>query len=83
MIEFKRVNAQVRIEVSGKWPLSKNYFFYWQCNDDDFAALLAQNLESKMHIELERIRREAYNKGWKDAKDKKSAKETWFTCLWK
>jgi hypothetical protein len=83
MIQFTRQGTTVRIEVTGKWPLSKSYYFYWECKDDDFASLLTENLRDKMHDEIRRIRQEEYNKGWKDAKSKKVVKETWFSSIWK
>jgi hypothetical protein len=83
MIEIQKVNTSVRLEVSGKWPLSKTYYFYWECNNEDFANLLTENIRSHMQNELQRIRREAYDHGWKDAKSKKGSKETWFSSIWK
>lgn len=82
MITIKAKDTKVVIEVEGKYPLKLNYLFYWECNRDDYASLLAENLDKRMRQDLETIRRESYDKGWKDAKAKKTAKDTWFKSLW-
>lgn len=45
------------------------------------AELLKKQLDSHLSSNLERIRREAYNEGWKDAKAKVK-KKTWFAGWW-
>lgn len=66
------------MEVDAPYPVSKTYFFYWDCERDDFAELLTKHLKDHLYNEIQRIRREEYNLGWKDAKSKKVAKRTWF-----
>lgn len=46
---------------------------------NELDAILRQNhLASELNKRIETIRREAYNKGWKDAKSKKVQKKDWF-----
>ena len=43
------------------------------------ARLLRENLEKQLQEMFVRIRRRAYQQGWKDKASKKVAKQTWFT----
>lgn len=80
MIQFTREGTKVRIEISSN-ALSKSFLFYHECGQDHFASLMDDSYQERMSQSLERIRREAYNQGWKDAKAKVK-KESWFSGWW-
>lgn len=81
MITITKKGTSVMIEVQSKYPLNRSYLFYWECGREDFALLLRDNLQGKMNDALEKIRQDAYMKGWKDAKAR-AKKETWFSGWW-
>lgn len=81
MIDIKREGTFVKVVVDSQWPISGQYSFQWDTGRNDFACLLSENLKNKMVRDIERMRRDAYNQGWKDAKAK-AKKETWFSGWW-
>lgn len=83
MFTFKRVDTLVQLEVDSNVPVQKNQFlFNWQTNDPCYAELLKDQFSKEMERRLEKIRRESYELGWKEAKSKKCAKRTWFSYWW-
>lgn len=81
MIEFLREGSLIKVKVKttvlgGHWwaPVI-------ECNSEPYASLLRQHMHEDLNHKLEAIRREAYLKGWKDAKAKVK-KETWFSGWW-
>jgi len=53
----------------------------WETNQQLYAILLRDSIEKHMNERLEKIRRAAYNSGWKDAKAK-TKKQNWFAGWW-
>lgn len=83
MISFDVDDTTVTITVKAPYPLDGTTFvFRWNAATVWAAKLLEHALEQAMHRALEQARREAYAQGWKDAKAKKGAKETWFSPMW-
>jgi len=82
MITFERKNKEVLIKIQhGIW--TNNYFERTINQDYEYQAeLLTRQLNKHLNDELSRVRRDAYNEGWKDAKAKR-AKRTQFTGWWK
>lgn len=72
MIRFSRDGTVVRATVSCPIPNyeSRDFWFQWIPGDEAYAGLLSAALQTRMVDQLERIRREAYEQGWKDAKAK-------------
>lgn len=83
MIQFSRNGTLVRCTVPLQVPNYEKRLFHfeWETNSPAFAGLLSAEMDKRLHAELERIRREAYERGWKDAKAKKP-KETYFDMGW-
>ncbi len=52
--------------------------FTWSTNDVMFAALLTERIRNQMRDTIRKIRKEAYEEGWRDAKGKKVAKRVVF-----
>lgn len=73
-----RVNNQV-VELvitfmngyAGEW----DYTFSHDCSHKAYAGLAASALSRQFHDQIERIRREAYENGWKDAKGRKAKRQ--------
>jgi hypothetical protein len=79
MFTFTREGSNLKVELfSELTPKANVYSFTWQCGDDCYADLLAKHFEKLLGDKLEKIRKESYIKGFKDAKAKR-AKETWFS----
>ena len=53
----------------------------WETQNEIFCALLADRLRDQLFEMMKKVREEAYDQGWRDAKSKKGAKETWFSGL--
>lgn len=81
MIQIEIKETKVRVIVDTKYPIESRYVFSFDTGNADFAALLAENMNEKMRNDLEKIRRDTYEQGWKDAKAKK-AKERYFSRMW-
>lgn len=80
MFALTRDGSKIKVEVGTSigWTFTTSI----NCSDEPYAILLKQNMENKMYEELTRIRREAYEQGWKD-KSRKQKKQTWWTGRWK
>ena len=79
MFIFSRDNSKVKLEINTSigWTFTTSI----SCTDEPYAILLMKNMNDKMYEELTRIRREAYEQGWKD-KSRKQRKSTWWTGRW-
>lgn len=78
MIDFKQIGADVKITIDSGVG---NFVFTHNCVHGYLSGLMRDQYERYMQSQLEKIRREAYNQGWKDAKAK-SKKATWFKPWW-
>ena len=79
MINFKRNGLKVIAEIECNVGVDKRFFqFTLDTNDEIYAVLLQENFQAFLRSSAERIRREAYEKGFKDAKAKR-AKDAWFS----
>lgn len=72
MIRFYREDNSVKCEVDLDVPQyeRRTFYFYWGCNSPVFAGLLAAAFTTAMQDALEKIRRQAYEEGARDAKAK-------------
>lgn len=80
MIQITRKGTSVKIDFTSRIPLCdvRVFGFNWECNTEVYAGLLTNHLSNGLWSELVRVRKEAYEKGWKDAKAK-VRKENWFS----
>jgi len=83
MISIGRHGTKVKITIETGMATGGDLFLYWECSNELFAELLTTRLQRKLADRIEAIRQEEYNKGWKDAKSKKKAKQTWFTSVFR
>lgn len=82
MITLKREGTKVRLEFDSGLKIERNVFiFEWECGQEYAAELLTKQLTDNMHGRIEKIRREAYEKGFEDHK-KRQPKEEWFSKWW-
>jgi hypothetical protein len=83
MLSFDRIGPDVIVNIEHGIFYNGNHFVLKISSTHDYQAeLLKRQFQKKLSDELEAIRREAYNQGWKDAKAK-TKKQTWFTGWWK
>lgn len=78
MIDFQQSGADVKITIDsgvGKFVFTHN------CTHGYLAGLMRTQYEQHVVSVLEKITRDAYNQGWKDAKAK-TKKATWFKGWW-
>lgn len=80
MITFKREGSVVICKVEMDMPYwdTRIYHFRWETGSDVCSSLLTQHARTTLSDKLRAIRKEAYNRGWKDAKAK-TKKEEWFS----
>lgn len=84
MITFERNGekscTQVQCRVNGALPeIEKSVFlFSFVCGQEYAAALLVRHLNETFLKQVQLIKSEAYERGWKDAKAKRG-KQTWFS----
>ena len=82
MIRIERRAEKVVLIVNGKYPIDElNFEFSWNASAEWSAKLLWANLYEYMEECLRKIRQDAYDKGWKDAKSH-NAKQTGFSGKW-
>lgn len=83
MVTINRDEKKVclRIEHGAYWG-DHALLLYWNCENELFAQLLSSQLDKHLAERVQAIRKEEYEKGWKDAKSHKT-KETWFSPLLK
>lgn len=84
MIKIERHEKQVRVKIEhGAYYDSEEIWLYWNCNDELFAQLLTRQIYKKLDETIQKIRKEEYEQGWKDAKGKKKKQLEWFSPLLK
>jgi hypothetical protein len=72
-------NVQVFIHLP---VTNKSYVLKWSCGDDQlYASLLAAELRKQLEHKLEGIRKEEYDRGYKDGRAKRG-KSSWFKSWW-
>lgn len=76
MIEITRDDQKVKVLLHSG-VLNTKYIFTWNCNDAVYAELLRDAFEKKFGDEIERVRKEEYERGFKDARAKR-ARASWF-----
>lgn len=83
MIRISRHNCSVKVTIeTGLYNSSSEVYLYFECGNQMFADLLTQKLGNELSKNIQAIRQEEYEKGWKDAKAKK-AKTKWFSAAFK
>lgn len=82
MIAINRVGTKLRVELETSYPLSNTYYFHHDTGEEDFAKLLQVHFLDKLNDTVVAIRKEEYERGYKDGRSKKT-KTSWFTCLFK
>ncbi len=83
MVELSSKDKTVTVKIKGGWPVG-DWVWTWSIDvgQEAYALLLVNNMRERMGYELSRIREDAYNEGWKNAKAK-TTKRTWFSRCWK
>lgn len=83
MFSIGRDGCKVTISVMPAYPIHGwTFHFSYTAEQEWGAVMLTENLRDKQGTELRRIREEAYQRGWKDAKAHRT-KEKWFQSVWK
>jgi hypothetical protein len=83
MIDISQDGAHLLVTLTGEYPISGTRFtLRWDAGSSWAANLLRYHMDKRMGEQLEALRREAYERGWKDAKAHRT-KATWFSSAWK
>lgn len=79
MIALKRDGKDVVLSFDADIPFydTRRFEFTFHTGQETYAGLLTSHLREKLGDAMEAARREAYEKGWTDAKAKRT-KDTWF-----
>lgn len=80
MIKVWKSGTQIKLEVDPGMSDKSVMYFYWNCGTEWYTELLRKQLDERLRASLQKIREDAYNDGWKDAKAKKM-RRTWFSGL--
>ena len=81
MIDITREGT--KLQLSFLLPgMNSSALLYWECGSEWAARLLCDWLRDNMASNLQNIRRDSYNHGWKSAKSKKCGKVAWFPSSW-
>lgn len=81
LIRFERDGSSVNVFID-EGPMGYQFVFKYTCGSDWSADLLKRHYHNKLTKVVESIRKEEYDRGYKDGRAKK-AKATWFSCLLK
>lgn len=73
--------AKFAINVPGNGDVT--YTMSATLDNEFYAGFVIGAIRDQMGEDLGAIRSEQYDAGWKDAKSKKTAKQTWFSSFWK
>lgn len=83
MIKFGRTGTTVDIYVEhGIFYTGTAFHLKIEQSQDYQAQLLLQQLQKNMNAQLERIKQQYYEEGWKTAKAKKEPKRKYFYGGW-
>ena len=84
-IKFKRKETRVQLAVDTDLPYDEEnntiLYFYYDCEDLDYAELLCRYFEKRHKDAIRAIRKAEYESGWRDAKGKKRRKSNWFSDM--
>lgn len=75
---IKVSNEKETVIVNVSMTIGCNIDLKFQRSFEMDAILLRNQIQKDLSDKIEKIRRDAYNLGWKEAKSKKVAKRTWF-----
>lgn len=81
MVKLRRDGTKVVAEISCGLETAGSLLFTWDTEREIFAQALYEKMRDAMWSNLKRIRRDAYEQGWKDAKAHR-AKESYFDEGW-
>jgi hypothetical protein len=78
MITISKDEKRVKVAIkTGLYQSSSEVWLYWNCESEMFAELLAKQLRTHIEQTVEAIRKQEYERGWKD-KTKRRQKSTFF-----
>ncbi len=79
MITIKRDDEVVIVNVENG-PLDATYTFRYNCGNKWYASLLSDRLQSELSSLVEIIRKEEYERGYREGRSHKVKKE-WFASI--
>ena len=84
-IYFVREGTTVVANVVINVPLwdERVFSFKFECGSDAYAGLLAKEMQAQLSSELEAIRMNEYQAGWKEKAAHKGAQRGWFASTFK
>ena len=80
MIQITREEDTVIVKIEGG-PLDSIYQFRYNCGNKWYASLLQQHFQKLLWDRTEKIRRQEYEKGYKDGRSKKAKQQYFYTSL--
>lgn len=78
---IKKDMTTIQLKISYLIPYGSSWgsLFSHTCSSEHETELMYAHLLAVMEAEVTKIRREAYEQGWKD-KSAKKPKQNWFSC---
>lgn len=80
-LSFDNDGPKVRLALGTDLKDDTNLWLYWNAQNDIAAEALARHLDELYRIAVAAIRREAYDRGWRDAKAKSRKQKHFSRCL--
>lgn len=78
MMRIVRNGSRVQVEINTELPIQANVVAFYVDRGNEFdAALLDKHLNDLMAAKMRDIRREEYERGWKDRGSKKTKANWW------
>lgn len=83
-IDFSNAGEKAECKVTISVPACGNVTWTFEHTHTDkfYSGFAVSAMQTQMRDELARIRKTAYEEGWKDARAKKGGKRDWFRRFW-
>lgn len=86
-IRFEREGTKVKASVTVSIPgyEDRSFPFTFDCGAAEYAGLLAEAMRSQLLEEIEEVRKDEYQSGWRDKSAHKGGQKQWFatTLKWR
>jgi hypothetical protein len=84
-IYFEREGTKVKASVTADVPNYETRVFslFCECGGEVYAGLLTEAMQRQISSEIEAIRRDEYESGWRDKAAHKGPRRGWFASTFK
>lgn len=76
MSQFTIKREGTKLSITANTGIGWTFGFIHTCSDEPYAILLRNEIQERMDAEISRVKKEAYEKGWRDKSSKKKKATT-------